>query len=462
MNQLTNNAQSNTQLDPRVPKKPGLLDYIGNVLSGVSSGMGGLLGEIGRRQANMPGLTDAQGMGLLRANAAGTGQQYLDDIRTRNQLAAATNALGGLTQADQNALLSLPPTIQAQVIQNILEFRNAPSSLTAAPSAVREYQFYENLPDQAAREDYLRVKRANPFIDIGGSFVQPSPVTPGEIVDEIPIGYAPGESPEDRADIATAEAQATSGLDQVLSPAQIRIDEAFANSYAAYEFGAPGEPPGKLTENRNIEIMDSVLADLAGTLTPAQQGEVFGFDPDAEPDRVIPANDLNLTGKIIGQFSPGLRGIGNPESADVQDRIEQVVQQGLRETLGGQFAQQEGDRLIARAFNPAQEESVNIKRLLPLFQLFRNAKAERDRQRAYFLEKQTISNYEPGVYGNLSISDIERALEGEGLPDAPTAAITLEDIGLTAAQIEQYNAGTVPLGLTPEQYDQLSAYEDQR
>lgn len=467
MNQLTNNAQSNTQLDPRVPKKPGLLDYIGNVLSGVSSGMGGLLGEIGRRQANMPGLTDAQGMGLLRANAAGTGQQYLDDIRTRNQLAAATNALGGLTQADQNALLSLPPTIQAQVIQNILEFRNAPSSLTAAPSAVREYQFYENLP-QAARQEYLKVKRANPYLDIGGSFVQPSPVNPGEIVDEIPIGYAPGESPQDRADIATAEAQAASGLDQVQSRAETVIDEEFARSYAAYEYGAPGEPPGKLTDERNIEIMDAVINDLAGTLTPEEQGEVFGFDPAAEPGRVIPGNDMNLTGPFLGSVPSegilGARRFFNSESTDVQQRIEQVIQQGLRQTLGGQFAQQEGDRLIARAYNPAQEEAVNIKRLIPLFELFKRAKDERDRQREYFRVNQTISGYEPGEYGNLTPTAVERAIDGEGLPedDRPTPAITLESIGLTPVQIEQYNAGTVPLDLTPEQYDQLSAYEDQR
>ena len=440
---------------------------LGTALEGTGSGLGGLLSDYSRRQSGMPNLSNQQAMGLLRANAAGTGQQYLDDIRTRNELAASANALTGLTQADQNAILSLPPAIQAQVIQNILEFRNAPSSLTAAPSAVREYQFFNNLPNDQAREDYLRVKRANPFIDIGGSFVQPSPVTPGEIVDEIPIGYGPGESPEDRAAIATAEAQATTGLDQVLSPAQRRIDEQFAESYAAYEFGTAGGTPGRRTEERNIEIMGRVLNDLAGTLTPQQQGEVFGFDPAAEPDRVIAANDMNLTGPVLGRVPVdgafGVRDAFNPQSVDVQQRIEQVVQQGLRETLGGQFAQQEGDRLIARAFNPKQEESVNIKRLIPLFELFRRAKAERDRQRAYFAENQTIAGYEPGEYGNVSISDIERAIDGEGLPGESTPTMTLESIGLTPAQIEQYNAGTIDLSiLTDEQINLLEQYEAQR
>lgn len=455
------------------PQKTSLLSRIGNTLgsaiTNTGTGLGGLLGDYARGQSGMSNLTDQQAMGLLRANAAGTGQQYLNDIRTRSELAAATNALSGLTQADQNALLALPPTIQAEVIQNILEFRNAPSSLTAAPSAVREYQFYQNLPDEAAREDYLRVKRANPFIDIGGSFVQPSPVTPGEIVDEIPIGYAPGESPQDRADIATAEAQAASGLDQVQSRAETVIDEEFARSYAAYEYGAPGEPPGKLTDERNIEIMDAVINDLAGTLTPEEQGEVFGFDPAAEPGRVIPGNDMNLTGPFLGSVPSegilGARRFFNSESTDVQQRIEQVIQQGLRQTLGGQFAQQEGDRLIARAYNPMQEEAVNIKRLIPLFELFKRAKDERDRQREYFRVNQTISGYEPGEYGKLTPTAVERAIDGEGLPedDRPTPAITLESIGLTPEQIEQYNAGTIDLSiLTDEQINLLDQYEDER
>jgi len=134
----------------------------------------------------------------------------------------------------------------------------------------------------------------------------------------------------------------------------------------------------------------------------------------------------------------------------------------LRETLGGQFAQQEGDRLIARAYNPAQEEDVNIRRLLPLFELFRRAKAERDRQRQYFLENDSIADYVPGEYGNITISDIERAIDGEGLPSQTTSSITLESIGLTPSQIEQYKAGTLPSGLSMEQLDQLDNYENQR
>ena len=444
---------------------PGLLDRIGQTLSGVANIGGGLLGEVGRRQAGMPSLTDAQGMGLLRANAAGTGQQYLDDIRTRNELSEAANALTGLTQADQNAILSLPPAIQAQVIQNILEFRNAPTALNL-PASVQEYKFRQDLPP-AEQEVFDFILRAPTTYDTGATLGirGPGGLPVGQA--EIPREIAPGQTPEEQAEAATAVAQAESGLDQVLSPAQRRIDEQFAESYAAYEFGTDGGTPGRRTEERNIEIMGRVLDDLAGTLTPQQQGEVFGFDPAAQPDRVIAANDMNLTGSALGRVPVdgilGVRDVFNPQSVDVQQRIEQVVQQGLRETLGGQFAQQEGDRLIARAFNPKQEESVNIKRLIPLFELFRRAKAERDRQRAYFAENQTIAGYEPGKYGNVSISDIERVIDGEGLPGESTPSMTLESIGLTPAQIEQYNAGTIDLSiLTDEQINLLEQYEAQR
>lgn len=74
----------------------------------------------------------------------------------------------------------------------------------------------------------------------------------------------------------------------------------------------------------------------------------------------------NLTGPMLGALPPGLRVFLNPNSVNSQQQVEEVVQRNLRAVLGAQFTQKEGDRLIARAYNPQLDESVNKLRLARL------------------------------------------------------------------------------------------------
>jgi hypothetical protein len=71
----------------------------------------------------------------------------------------------------------------------------------------------------------------------------------------------------------------------------------------------------------------------------------------------------DLTGFLIG-LQPDLVLAGtNPNAVDAKQLVEQVVQRNLRAVLGAQFTQKEGDRLIARAYNPSLEEKYNAARL---------------------------------------------------------------------------------------------------
>lgn len=47
------------------------------------------------------------------------------------------------------------------------------------PANVQEWEYYNALPDDATKAEYLRLRRSTPYLDIGTGFVQPDPVNPG-------------------------------------------------------------------------------------------------------------------------------------------------------------------------------------------------------------------------------------------------------------------------------------------
>lgn len=71
----------------------------------------------------------------------------------------------------------------------------------------------------------------------------------------------------------------------------------------------------------------------------------------------------NVTGAIIGLTPNAVLSVLNPEALNLQDNIRSIVFQGLRATLGAQFTEREGNRLVEAAFNPMLSEEMNIVRL---------------------------------------------------------------------------------------------------
>jgi hypothetical protein len=70
-----------------------------------------------------------------------------------------------------------------------------------------------------------------------------------------------------------------------------------------------------------------------------------------------------LTGSLLGLVSPNTRILFNEGSVDAQQLVEEVVQRNLRLILGAQFTEREGERLIARAYNPQARGETNSKRV---------------------------------------------------------------------------------------------------
>lgn len=88
----------------------------------------------------------------------------------------------------------------------------------------------------------------------------------------------------------------------------------------------------------------------------------------AEAGRVIDtleqavAKGENVTGDWSSYLPESARNLFNPEGVELQQDVERIVQQSLKETLGAQFAQREAEQLFARTWNPKASPEVNLRR----------------------------------------------------------------------------------------------------
>jgi len=127
-------------------------------------------------------------------------------------------------------------------------------------------------------------------------------------------------------------------LDRPLSPMEVSIDNEIAKTFGDIAITGIG------AANRNAATIKSVIDRLGN----AEEGEA-------------------LTGPLKGALGSFGRNIFAPTSQAILDDVGGVVQQSLREILGGQFAKKEGEQLIARAYNISSPPEVNAARLRALY-----------------------------------------------------------------------------------------------
>jgi hypothetical protein len=101
----------------------------------------------------------------------------------------------------------------------------------------------------------------------------------------------------------------------------------------------------------------------------------------------------DLTGPVVGNIPDVVRGFTNPEAIDTREMIEEVVQRNLRSILGAQFTEKEGERLIARAYNPRLDEKTNAKRVRRLIKQIRGAGQAKQAAADYFNEHGTLTGF---------------------------------------------------------------------
>ena len=181
-----------------------------------------------------------------------------------------------------------------------------------------------------------------------------------------------------------------------VSKAQEYIDIEFGKLYAANIAG--GQIHDSLSQ---LEKLESVAKQLDDVVAGVKVAGIGGEPPAVQ----------NLTGPVIGLRPRWSDAMINPAQLAAQETVEEVVQRNLRLVLGAQFTQKEGERLIARAYNPQLEEAENavrVRRLLNAMRSTLNAQLEAAR---YFEENDTLQGWK-GTRTTLSLADLHRIVEG--------------------------------------------------
>lgn len=169
-----------------------------------------------------------------------------------------------------------------------------------------------------------------------------------------------------------------------LTPGQKKVDETFADTYAAFVTGGASDTAKQVTQ----------LADAVKQLEENKQ----------------------LTGPLIGLLPEGVLSLVSPQALAVKQTIQEVVQRNLRAVLGPQFTAKEGEALIARAFDPTLGADENIKRVRRLLEQINRANSDTQAAVNYYEANGTLQGFK---YQAPRLSDFEDAASGKGVAGAP-------------------------------------------
>lgn len=111
-----------------------------------------------------------------------------------------------------------------------------------------------------------------------------------------------------------------------------------------------------------------------------------------------------FTAKTFGalpQAGPFFKKIFNPKTEDLVDRIRGIAFKTLRETLGAQFTEREGQRLVDTYFNDMLDNTMNINRLSNFIRNMKEIQATRRKYLDYVDKKGTIRGYYTSIKGDM-------------------------------------------------------------
>lgn len=336
----------------------------------LTSGVGGGLSRIAQ------GLAQAEGVKLNQQKGQ---DPYLMEaaaqrMATEKDLSAGLKRLGigrDLAKADTSQQIR---ESQADTMEASAEFTKKLTDPESNVSRLKQLQMSRAFPKYAEQLSGLSAKE----IDSLG-IRMPDPADP---VDVMRAQAEMGRLMLDREKfLAEQNNQEDKITKKPITKGQEALDKAFAKDYQ--EYVAQG----------GYSDIEKQIDQLEGAVKELESGK-------------------ELTGSFTGNIPDILQTSINPEAVSVREEVEEVVQRNLRLILGAQFTEKEGERLIARAYNPRLSEEENAKRVKRLMEQMKKAAKAKQRAARYFEENGTLTGFE----GELpTFSKIENNLYNEGL-----------------------------------------------
>jgi len=188
-----------------------------------------------------------------------------------------------------------------------------------------------------------------------------------------------------------------------LTPGQSKVDEKFADDYVAWTTGGGQDSAAQ-------------IAQLKPVIQALEEGKpITGVPVAVQPDLLL--------------------AMTNPKALQSREQVEEVVQRNLRVILGAQFTEKEGERLIARAFNPKLPPEENAKRLRRLFLQMSSAAEQKNAAAAYFEQNGTLRGFKGKTP---SVQDFYNAMEGGA---ATVSGSSISDMQAEAARLLEQRRG---------------------
>jgi hypothetical protein len=157
---------------------------------------------------------------------------------------------------------------------------------------------------------------------------------------------------------------------------------------------SPGMPSRQLTPGEK-SVDESVGKEVADTLT---QGKLQDAQKQIQNLEFAIGNlktKQGISGLVVGNIPDGAnRAMGNNVAVDTRQSIEDSVQRGLRAVLGAQFTEKEGERLIARAYDPSATQDENMRRVNLLLNSMKKAYSAKSEAISYFNKNGTMKGFE--------------------------------------------------------------------
>lgn len=193
------------------------------------------------------------------------------------------------------------------------------------PSSVREWKYFQSLPDDATRQQFLILKRATSPMNLGGSMMIPNPLAPGgEPLANIPKTLEPGDVPEVRG--AQAAAAATG---KGVAEAQVARVEAARGG---------------------TELLDEAEAILGGSMGENPTGSGLGTLVDT-------------AGRFVGQTPEGARAAARLETIGSQLTLRTPRMQGPQSDKDRQLYEEAAGKVGDRTKTVAERiESLKVAR----------------------------------------------------------------------------------------------------
>jgi len=180
-----------------------------------------------------------------------------------------------------------------------------------------------------------------------------------------------------------------------LTPGEKTVDVKFADDYNKWTSG------GKESALSNLERLKEAQKEIR---------------------QAIAEGDQYISGRVVG----ALPDIARPEkSRALQQKVQESALSSLKDTLGSQFTENEGKKILAMAYDPTLSPEENVKKVDRAVSYIMEKIAATEDKAGYFQGSGTLQGYKPRGLGSVSKKPLAPSTGGSAETPNP-AALTRE------------------------------------